>query len=88
MYKHQEYPKMIYKGGDHKAERMIVYDKEQEMTMLEVWGDKRPDNIAKPVAKPVEVKDNDVKEVEADSAPKAEEKPRRKKRKKVAKAAK
>jgi len=48
------YPMMIYKGGlvsSRKEDYMVVYDYEQHMTMLEAWGDKRPDDLAMPVKK-------------------------------------
>lgn len=63
---------MIYKGGPQnlgnlKAEHLIVHTYEEHMMWLEIWGDKRPDGVAK-VEKKVEnvetnVADDSAKEV-------------------------
>ena len=79
----KEYPKMIYKGGKvstKKEDYFIVYDETQHMEMLEMWGDKRPDTVAKPK----KVDKVETKPVAADSE-KTEEKPRRGRKKAASK---
>lgn len=49
----KEYPKMIYKGGkvdvSCKSKYCVVSCYAEHMEKLEEWGDKRPDDLVKPV---------------------------------------